>query len=228
MLTEEQKEKRRANLAKAREARKSRSEKRADSVSQTLETAYEAALEEEIFPVQGPAPDGEFEELKIVVPAEEPETPFTRFLETLDAETRGLLDDAELRAIFDDQQMKARAERRAEVKKLAQAQALEAARIAEGVIAPKDAAALEWGKRMKEKIRFTVDLPEMSDIGLRMDQHIYLHGHTYTVSRAQFESMRSMVYQAQQGELAFEGKDRGHWLRRRARGSVNGYIELGA
>ena len=67
---------------------------------------------------------------------------------------------------------------------------------------------------------FLVDLPELGDFGLRIDQNIFLHGFTYTVTRAQYDSFREIVWRNQQAELEFEGRGRGHWLRRQARGSV--------
>ena len=155
-----------------------------------------------------------------------PETPFERFMRLLDPETRELLDEDDLRAIFDEQQAKAHAEKKAAAKKAAAASALQHARIEAGIIAPASAADLEWERRMDEPVTFTVDLPDIGDIGLRIDQKIYLHGVTYTVPRRMWDSMRSTMYQAQQAELLFEGKDKRHWLRRRARGTVSGFIEM--
>lgn len=233
-MTEEEKERRSQQLARAREIA---AEKRA-----AAKAAAPAAMPEEVDP-----PDDEPEEIEETfeapgfadeevdrLPISEPPQPLSgldRFLLGLDASTRDLLDDAELRVIYDDQQLKAREERRAAAKKAVADRALTAARIAEGIIKPATAEDLAWKERMAEIVEFEVDMPGLGeglvDIGQRIDQKIFLHGRRYRLSRAQFDSMRDMQYRAQQAELAFEGKDRRHWLRRQARGTGDWHINLG-
>jgi hypothetical protein len=199
-LTEEQKQVRRDNLAKARAARSKR------------------AAAEESFPAPVVAVGGEIEEVveDEAEPVEVDE--FGRFLAALDDETRELLTDGELRDIFEQQQAKAKAERKVALKKAATERAARHARIESGLMTPADEAAAALRDRMAEMVRFTVDLPELGDYGLRIDQQVFLHGFTYTVTRAQYDSFREMVWRNQQSELEFEGRSRGHWLRRQARG----------
>jgi len=164
--------------------------------------------------------EGEFGQPEPEIAEPEELDDFGRFRMTLDAETLDLLGDDELRAIWADQLAKAKAEKRAATKKAVASRAKHHALVVEGLL-PQDVIADQvWRDRMAEQIRFTVDLPEVGDIGLRIDQKVYLHGHSYTVSRSEYESMRSTIYQAQQAELLFEGKDKRNWLRRRARGSL--------
>lgn len=219
MLTIEQKAARAANLAKAREARKAREAARQAAAAQEMEI-------EEVFEAPAVATGGEYAASTEpeVASAPQPMTPFDHFLASLDAETRDLFTEDELRETFEAQQKKAREERRMLAKKALTDKALISARIVEGVVPAETADMIRWRERMSEIVPITIDLPEMGDIGLRVDQTIYLHGVTYHVTRAQAESMRSAMYQAQQNELLFEGKDRRHWLRRRARGSVDGHI----
>lgn len=161
-------------------------------------------------------PDPDFDEVVV----EEPLDEFGRFLQTLDAETRDLLGIEELRTIYADQQKKAREEKRAATKKAVAARAKHHALVAEGLLSADALTDQAWLDRMNETVRHTIDLPELGDIGIRVDQKVFLHGHTYMLTRAEHASIISMEYQAQQQELLFEGKDKRHWLRRRARGSM--------
>ncbi len=185
------------------------------------------ALDAQTFSTPVVAPAG------IIEPRDEPEVEepeelddFGRFLVSLDAETRELLNDDELRDIYEAQMAKAKAEKRAAAKKAVTDRALQHARVESGLMPAEAREAAEVRDRMAELVKFTVDLPELGDIGLRIDQHIFLHGFTYTVPRAQYDSFREIVWRNQQSELEFEGKGRGHWLRRQARGSV-GAMENG-
>jgi hypothetical protein len=214
-MTEEQKAKAAANLAKARAAR---AEKR---------------LAAEAFPAPVLAPAGE-PPLPLEDPVDEQdEKPvelddFGRFLAALDAETRDLLTDDELRVIYNEQTAKAKAEKRAAAKKAVADRALQHARVESGLMPTEAIEAARTRDRMAEMVRFTVDLPELGDYGLRIDQQIFLHGFTYTVTRAQYDTFAEIVWRNQQAELEFEGKGRGHWLRRRARGSVGAREEMAA
>ena len=207
-MTEEQKATATANLARAREAKALKA----------------AAAEAETFAPPVIARGGEIEEpeLPLADEIEEPEEldDFGRFLLALDAETRELLNEDELRDIYDQQLAKAKAEKRAAAKKAVTERALQHARVESGLMPAEAIEAAKTRDRMAEQVRFTVDLPELGDFGLRIDQNIFLHGFTYTVTRAQYDSFREIVWRNQQAELEFEGRGRGHWLRRQARGSV--------
>ncbi len=176
--------------------------------------------EEEFAPPVG-APEGDPPPAEPVIDEPEALDDFGRFLLSLDAETRELLDVAELRSIYADQQKKAREEKRAATKKAVAARAKHHALVAEGLLPVEAIADQEWRDRMfGEKVHHTIDLPELGDIGIRIDQKVFYHGHGYWFNRAEFADIISMEYQAQQQELLFEGKDKRHWLRRRARGSM--------
>ena len=70
----------------------------------------------------------------------------------------------------------ARAAKREKLKKAATEKALQAANVSAGLL-PADAVAhAEWRRRMDRKVTFTPDLPELDDIGLRVDGVVYLHG----------------------------------------------------
>lgn len=217
-MTDEQKAAQRANLEKARAARKERL-----AAAKAAEPAAETEPVEEVFerPVaaEGGVYVGPEDEAEEAAPVETVElTPFQRFVLSLDPETRDLLDDEQLAGIWQEQQAKARAEKAATAKKRVTERALQAARIAEGVIAPASATEIAWKERMAEPVEFTIHLPVTGgiaaqgfdvgpvDVGLRIDNRIFLDGHKYTMMRAQFDSYRDILYRANQNELAFEGK----------------------
>jgi hypothetical protein len=223
MLSDEQKKRREEFLARAAAAKNGEPDPVA--AEPALEEVAETFDPPQYVPGIVAEPEAEAEAEIVEEIAEEiADEPFERFLAALDVQTRSLLDDDELREVFEAQRAKAQAERKAVARKAAMDRALTEARIAEGVLPKETADHVRWRERMSEIVPFTVDLPEMGDIGIRVDQKVYLHGVTYQVTRAEAESMRSVVYQAQQNELLFEGKDRRHWLRRRARGGVDGHI----
>lgn len=212
-LTEDQKEVLRTRLERARAAKRLKTAE-AELVAVEAET--------KLIIVEGEPLAPPIEDVEGEPPTDEPATldAFGRFLITLSAETRELLNEAELHGIFDAQIAAARTEKKAAAKKAVMARALHHARVEEGLMpqnAIEDAALRD---RMQEMVRFTVDLPELGDVGLRVDGNIYLHKGTYNLTRAQYESFREMVYKNQQAELDFEGRGRGHWLRKQARGSV--------
>ncbi len=241
MMTEEQKEHLRKLALQRNAAKREAAQAEAEAAHETLlqamgqvpEVVVDEADEadEEIYvppvtvaeggvPITEPMDD---EEVEAVL------SPFERWVSALDAETRDLLDDDDLEEIWAAQQSKAKAEKKASAKKAATAHALQTARIAEGVIAPKTAAEIEWRERMDEKVGFAITMPHVgdgvADIGLRIDQRVYLDGTYYPdLTRAEMESMRYNLYLAGQNELLFEGRDKRHWLRRQAVGAVDGRI----
>lgn len=223
-MTEEQRQARRDNLARARKIQAEKRQERESAREAGAENMAAKLTEEETpaVPVER-APDilgwREDEAEAAEAPVEEPDlTPFQRFVVSLDSETRELLSDDDLIGIWEEQQAKARAEKKAAVKKAATERALIAARIEEGVIAPKTAAEIAWKRRMEEPVEFTVRMPIGGgiadagfqvgpvDIGLRWDGQIYEDGKTYVMPRARYESMRSALFIAHQNELLFEGK----------------------
>lgn len=231
-MTEEQKAAKLAQLAKGRETAKRNREAAAAAAKvapapENLKSA-EPEAEEEYYPPPVIAEGG----MAVEEPEGDPEpvetTPFQRWVLSLDSETRDLLDDSDLVEIWTAQQEKAKAERKAAVKKAASASALQTARIAEGVTSPASAEEIAWKARMAEPVDFVIEMPHVgegvADIGMRIDQKIYLEGVRYTLPRAQYDSMRYNLWLARQNELLFEGRDRRHWLRRQASGSVDGRI----
>lgn len=193
-----------------------------------------AAEEQEDFPTP---------EIVYPDPAEDPDTDsaevedtgFRLFLATLDLETRKLPDD-ELRQIYNEQQKVALEEKRATGRRIARELALSAARTAAGLVPRAAADAIELARHNSQPMKFTVDLPysgengEVPDVGLRVDQKIYLHGTTMRVTRAQFDSMREMQYRCAEMEQLFrgEGMRRRRQLAGRATGHVNAHIDLNA
>jgi len=165
---------------------------------------------------------------------EEDTGPYALFLLALDDETKRLLSDAELREIYAAQVAKAFAEKKAAKKKSATEQAAHAARMEAGLVPMAARAEMETAKRNAELVRWTCELPpvgdqgEVADIGLRIDQKIYLHGHTYTIPRAKLDSFREMIYRAGQHELTFKGQNtrQRQWLLGRALGTVDRHIPL--
>ena len=158
---------------------------------------------------------GEIEETEpALAPQPEDASPFGLFLASLDAETREMLDNDELRVIYDAQVAKAYAEKKAAKKKMAGELAANAARMEAGLIPMATIQDMETAKRNAELVRFTVELPpagdngEVADIGLRIDQRVFLHGHTYTLPRAQADTFREMIYRAREMELTFKGQSR--------------------
>lgn len=66
-------------------------------------------------------------------------------------------------------------------------------------------------KRLNEKIKIRISLPGSGaghrEHGLRVDQRLFRHGQTYTVTRAEGASLLSMMYQALFQELRFRTND---------------------
>ena len=210
-MTEEQKAKQQANLAKAREAQKAKREAAAAK-------AAEAAPTEEA-PLQMPAmnqnwrePVVEDEPAAEVEPAD-PSDPFEVFLAAQDEETRSILSDAELRVIFEVETRKAQEARREATKKVAQARAARAARVAEGLISPSDAARAERKRKLARMVTFTPEIPQdangnLIDVGYRVNGEILFHGQQVTRPYGVYLSVREQMWRATNHEMDFEGKGR--------------------
>jgi hypothetical protein len=160
--------------------------------------------------------------------------PFQLFLVGIDAETRQLLGEEELGRIYADQLAKAMAEKRKVKRKAAEEAALNAARMEAGLVPAATVEAMAVAKRNAEIVTALIELPpagehgEVADIGLRVDGVIYLHGHRYQMTRAQWDSRRDDLYRAAQHELEFQGQNlrRRRWMLGRAMGMGNAHIPL--
>lgn len=221
-LTDEQKEARRANLAKARAARKSRAtaepsgdpqawagplvdraaltapiEMPALFAAEVLDDAFTGAVEEAIAEPVAP-------------------TAFELFFSSLDQETRDKLDERELRGIFEASEKKAAELRREQLRKAAADRALHAAKANAGLL-PKEAIEQKrWQDYMNEKVTYTPYLPRSGDVGLRIDGQLYVHGVPVTVTRGQYLSHREILFRQQQAEMVLKGMDDFHGLRQNA------------
>ncbi len=155
-------------------------------------------------------------------PASGEQTLFEVFLSSLDEETRELVGEAALQAIFEAQQIKARDAKREKLKRAATEKATQAANVSAGLLPAEATAHAEWRKRMDRKVIFTPYLPELGDIGLRVDGIVYLHGMPATVTMAQYLSYRYMEWASKQaGNSSFEGRSRSHSLRQSAIGKLD-------
>lgn len=188
------------------------------------------SLSEDSAAPLGDDTEGQIAPPTFAVPAEDtaPDA-FMSFLARVDADTRDLLSEDELRTIFEEQQKRARDEKKALVKKRLVEQALHVAKVHEGLLPQSAKDEADRQRRMNELVTFQVELPptgengEIGDIGIRIDQRIYLHGWTYTVTRAEFDSLRDIMYRAGEAELMFEGKSRKYraWMLSRGTDIVN-------
>jgi hypothetical protein len=225
VLTEEQKQVMRDNLARAREAKQAAKATAAEDEGlnlppQEIEMGEPVEIEEEADDT-AQAEDG-------------PPSPFSLFLASLDDETRELIPEAELAAMFRAQEVKEEQRRRAERLDRARARALETAQIAVGAIPGQVAAVMALQRQNAEMVTGTIELPpsgdqgEIPDIGLRIDQKVYLHGRRYPFTRAQWDSMREIMYRAGESELLFKGQNKRQrgWIMGRATGATNAHIEL--
>lgn len=160
--------------------------------------------------------------------------PFQLFLVTLPADARELLSEDELRVIYNEQLAKALAEKKAGLKKTAAESALHAARMEAGLVPAATAEAMQTARRNAEIVSAVIELPpagedgQVADIGIRIDQKVYLHGHRYEFTRGQWDSYREILYRAAQHELEFKGQNtrQRRYLLGRAMGSVNTHIAL--
>lgn len=193
------------------------------------------ALEDaENFAPPQPAPGG------VVI---EPETPeaieddrdpaFARFVDGLDAETRDMFSIDEISDIFAQQKLKADAEKKAARKKALTEKALHGARIEAGLVPTSSRDERERQDRMAEMVTLRIDLPDEGagvhgQKGIYIDQMIYVDGVTYTVPRANADTLREIMYRAWQHESQFQGKSRTYYNRQRGRyEGPGGYAEGG-
>lgn len=178
-------------------------------------------LEGEVPPPAFEDPDeGIFEE-------DEPQDEFERFLAAQDDETRELLTDAELRVIYEQETARAAKERKEAARKGALARAQRHARVVAGLVGPEALEAQARLDRLNRKVTWTINMPEagntgmLIDEGMRIDGRLMRHGETVTGTMAQYESYRSIEWNAHQGELDFQGKGKLSRLRQTASGINN-------
>jgi hypothetical protein len=214
-------------------ARKPLSEEQREALRQRLALGRERAAANRRAAAEAPGgaaasgEDGgeEYEPPRAATPSEGPSEGsgaggFAMFLARVDERTREIFSDAELRALYDENNRRAAEERKAGARKRLAEQALHVARVHQGLLPQSAQDEALRQRRMNELVTFTVSLPptgpngEIGDIGLRFDQQIYYAGWTYTVTRAQYDSMRDAMYRSAEGELMFEGRSRRYraWL----------------
>lgn len=171
-----------------------------------------------------------------VIEAPEGNDAYALFLASIDEDTKELLGEDELRKIFADHERKAREEKRAKAREAVASKALHAARMKEGLVPAAAHDELLRLQRMNELVEAEINLPPADengaagDIGLRIDQKIFLNGWKYTLTRGQWDSYREMLYRNAEAELVFQGKSKRQrqWLLNPAAGSVARHIELNA
>ncbi len=165
--------------------------------------------------VAGPAFEPEPEpEPEPEVREPEPLDAFGRFLAAQEQETIDLLGREELRVIWEAENKKALELKRENTRKAARDRAAQHAKGEAGLIAPADLAAAELKRKMNRKVVYTPDLPELSDVGLRINGRILYHGQPVTITYGEWLSFREIEWRNKNMELDFEGKGRLHHLRR--------------
>ena len=224
-ITEAERERLKANLAKGREtAAANRAAKAAPP---------EPEPEPEIMPSLDSGPMPEFED-EIAV-SEPPQVgmldPFERFLADLDPETRELLTEPDgstpqLRAIYEAEVKKAKDARREVAKKQAAARASRLAKTDAGLVSPEDAAVADLQRKMSRKVSW---VPEMQrddrghivDAGYRVDGKLLYDGLRVTGTYAEWLSYREMAWRARQNEMDFQGKGKLNEQRRLSTGALS-------
>ena len=149
---------------------------------------------------------------------------FDLFVRGLDDETRSLLNDAELQAIFEAQQKKALEEKKALVRQSVAQRAAHAAKVNAGLLPTSVIEHEDWWRKMQRRITWTVDMPEQTDWGLRVDGRMYHHGEQVTSTMAEYLSCREMMWRNRQVDLDFEGKSRLSHQRRLSTGALTTQI----
>jgi hypothetical protein len=209
---------------------KTKATKAARKAERLARANEEEVLPQEIVYGDPPAPEREGQPIDMDYTVD----PFELFLISLGPETREMIGDDELKEIYAAQVAKAFAEKKAAKKKAASEVAAYAARMEAGLVPAATREAMEVAKANAKLERVTVEMPpagdqgEVSDIGLRIDQKVYLHGHTYTLTHAQAASFREILYRTGEMELLFKGQNRRQrqWIMGRTIGSVDRHVPL--
>jgi len=185
-------------------------------------------------PVMAPIPHEDAPSAMTVVEPDEPvpavEAPaddFERFLAAQDVDTRKLLSDVELRVIFETETKRAQDERKAQARKAAAERAKRHAQTVAGLLPAAAVAAAALRDRLSQKVRWRVNMPEagnsgmLIDAGVRINGRLMVHGEEVVGTLAEYESYRSIEWNAHQGELDFQGRGKLSKLRQTATGFLN-------
>jgi hypothetical protein len=131
-----------------------------------------------------------------------------RLLADLPADQAALITDDELAEIEREEMERALAEQKKKALADARTMARQYARIEHDLIPSGVLRSEEERRRLAEKVRIRIDLPEGGGAtGFRIDGRYYRQGMEYTVTRAQFESMQSMFYRMHLSEVEFATLD---------------------
>jgi len=152
---------------------------------------------------------------------------FERFLAAQDDDIRELLSDVELRVIFEAETKRAQEERKAQARKTAAARAQRHAKATAGLLPAEAVAAAALRDRLSQKVKWTVNMPEagnsgmLTDAGVRINGRLLVHGTEVIGTLAEYDSYRSIEWNAHQGELDFQGRGKLSKLRQTATGFLN-------
>jgi hypothetical protein len=76
---------------------------------------------------------------------------------------------------------------------------------------------------LDEEVSVTIDLAEFAD-RLRINNVEYFHGHTYTVPRHVFDTMRDIMFRGHLHQNALDGKDLNTFYRSKAQPVLSGKV----
>lgn len=135
-----------------------------------------------------------------------------RLLGDIDPAVAALFTDAELEQIEREEREKALAKQKKHALDDLRAKARQAAEIEHDLIPANTLRDANERKRLAEMVRVRINMPDdgggdARTAGIRIDGRIYQMDREYTVTRAQFETMREMHYRAHLNELRFRTLD---------------------
>lgn len=131
-----------------------------------------------------------------------------RLLADVPAETAALITDEELEKIDREETERALAEQKKQALADVRSIARQYARIEHDLVPADVMRSEEERKRLAEKVRIRVDLPEGGGaLGFRIDGRLLRNGQEYTVTRAEFESLNYTFYRAHLSEVQFSTLD---------------------
>lgn len=131
-----------------------------------------------------------------------------RLLADVPAETAALITDEELEKIDREETERALAEQKKQALADVRSIARQYARIEHDLVPADVMRSEEERKRLAEKVRIRVDLPEGGGaLGFRIDGRLLRNGQEYTVTRAEFESLNYSFFRAHLSEVQFSTLD---------------------